>query len=302
MPSTEHEEVVALLRAMAADAPVERTVEDARIRLDQMGTLFPVPDGVDVVPVEIEGIPCESFRPTTVDRAAEGCVLYFHGGAYIAGSLASHRSLAGRLARACGGEVLSVGYRLAPEHPHPAALNDATAVYRHLVGSGTDPARIIVAGDSAGGGLVAGLFLALLQAGDAMPAGAVLLSPWLDLTVSSRSITSHAVDDPILVADSLIQSAHAYAGDDLEDPLVSPVFADLAGLPPLLILASTADILVDDSRTFAERARDAGVHVDLDVEDGLIHVWPAIDGLPEAAEALDRISAWIRQRRPTTET
>lgn len=151
MPSTEHEEVVALLRAMAAEAPAERTVEDARARLDQMGTLFPVPEGIDVTPVEIEGIPCESFRPTTVDDAADGFVLYFHGGAYIAGSLSSHRSLTGRLARTCGREVLSVGYRLAPEHPHPAALDDATAVYRHLVGCGTDPARIIVSGDSAGG-------------------------------------------------------------------------------------------------------------------------------------------------------
>lgn len=205
-------------------------------------------------------------------------------------------------ALACGCEVLSVDYRLAPEHPHPAALEDASTVYRHLVSQGTDPASVILAGDSAGGGLVAALLLALRDAGDRMPAGALLLSPWLDLTVSSDSITALAADDPILTADSLATSAHAYAGDGLKDPLVSPVFADPAGLPPLLILTSTADILVDDSRTFAKRARAAGVQVDLDVERGLIHVWPAIDGLPEAAHALDRISAWIRETQPVGAT
>lgn len=287
---------------MSAEAPAEASVEDMRARLDEMGTIFPVPDGINVVPLDIAGVRCQGFRPAVMDGAAGGCILYFHGGAYVAGSLVSHGSLTGRLALACGCEVLSVDYRLAPEHPHPAALEDASTVYRHLVSQGTDPASVILAGDSAGGGLVTALLLALRDAGDRMPAGAVLLSPWLDLTVSSDSITALAADDPILTADSLATSAHAYAGDGLKDPLVSPVFAYPAGLPPLLILTSTADILVDDSRTFAERARAAGVQVDLDVEPGLIHVWPAIDGLPEAADALDRISAWIRETQPVGAT
>ncbi|MGI8681760.1 MAG: alpha/beta hydrolase [Mycobacteriales bacterium] len=294
MPSAEHQQAVALIRSMAAEAPADASVEASRARLDQMGTIFPIPDGIDVEPLEVEGVRCQRFRPAHRDDAAGGCILYLHGGAYTAGSLVSHGSLTGRLARACGCEVLSVEYRLAPEHPHPAALEDATTVYRHLVSQGADPASVTVAGDSAGAGLAVALLLALRDAGDRMPSGAVLISPWLDLTVSSDSITALAADDPILTAESLITSAQSYAGDDLKDPLVSPVFADPAGLPPLLILASTADILVDDSRTFAERARAAGVDVDLDVEEGLIHVWPAIDGVPEAAAALDRISAWIR--------
>jgi len=298
MPSAEHEQAVALIRSMAADAPADTSFEASRARLDQMGTIFPIPDGIDVEPVEIDGVRCQRFRPAHRGEAAAGRILYLHGGAYTAGSLVSHGSLTGRLALACACEVLSVEYRLAPEHPHPAALEDATTVYRHVISQGTDPAHLIVAGDSAGGGLAAALLLALRDAGDPMPAGAVLLSPWLDLTVSSDSITALAADDPILTADTLVTSAQAYAGDDLEDPLVSPVFADPAGLPPLLILASTADILVDDSRTFADRARAAGVQVDLDVEDALIHVWPAIDGLPEAADALARVSAWIDKDQP----
>jgi monoterpene epsilon-lactone hydrolase len=293
MPSEAFEQVVALIRAAAADDPGTSTVEEARARLDEMGALFAVPDGVEVEPAEVAGIACERYRPAAASR---GLVIYHHGGSYVAGSLASHRALVARIAAAGGCEVLAVDYRLAPEHPHPAGLDDALAVYRRTLADGARPDQVIVAGDSAGGGLTTALLLALRDAGDPLPAGAVLLSPWLDLTLTADAVTSRADEDPMLTAEGLAPSAKAYGGDDLRRPLVSPVFADPAGLPPLLILVGSAEILLDDSRTFAERARAAGVEVDLDVEEGLVHVWPFIDGIPESAAALTRIAAWIDDR------
>lgn len=293
MPSEQFRQVVELVRASAPPDDTVPTFEEARARLDALGTLFPLPAGVEVTPVEVAGVPCERFHPT---GGGGGLVVYHHGGAYTAGSLDSHRPLTARLARACGCDLVAVDYRLAPEHPHPAGLDDAGAVYRQLLADGTPAARIVVAGDSAGGGLTAALLLALRDAGEPLPAGAVLLSPWLDLTLSSDAVRTRAGEDPMLRADSLARSARAYAGDDLRRPLVSPVHADPRGLPPLLVLVGTAEILLDDSRTFADRARAAGVPVDLDVEDGLIHVWPFIDGIPESDAAMARIGAWVRGR------
>jgi acetyl esterase/lipase len=296
VPSAEHEQVVALMRAAAAGEAATETWEEARARLDGLGALFAVPGDVEVEPADVAGVPCERFRPAAPTLPPGALVVYAHGGSYTAGSLASHRALTARLARACGCEAVAVGYRLAPEHPHPAGLEDAAAVYRRLLAGGADPGRVLLAGDSAGGGLVTALLLALRDDGDPLPAGAVLLSPWLDLTLSGEAVTARAADDPMLRAEALARSARAYAGEDLGRPLVSPVFADPAGLPPLLVLVGTAEILLDDSRTFAARAAAAGVEVDLDVEDGLIHVWPFVDGIPEAAAAMDRIGGWARRR------
>ncbi|HEX2578379.1 MAG TPA: alpha/beta hydrolase [Aquihabitans sp.] len=294
MPSEQHQQVVALLRELAAQAPDLPSYEEARASLEASGAIFPVPEDVEVQPFEVDGIPCERSHPSGADAA--DLLLYLHGGSYTAGSLASHRSLVARLARACGRDAVAVDYRLAPEHPHPAGLDDAGTVYRRLVDDGTDPARIVVAGDSAGGGLVTALLLRLRDEGALLPAGAVLLSPWLDLTLTAAAITEKAAADPMLRATSLARSAADYAGDDLRRPLVSPVLADLAGLPPLLVLVGTAEILLDDSLTFASRAREAGVSVDLQVEEGLVHVWPFLDGVPEAADALERISSWVAVR------
>ncbi|UDY37052.1 alpha/beta hydrolase [Dermatobacter hominis] len=291
MPSPEHDEIVALIRASADDPTAVVGFDEARARLDSLGAIFAVPDGVEITPAELAGVRVERFRPS--GAVGPGSIQYHHGGSYIGGSLDSHRPLTARLAAATGREVVAVDYRLAPEHPFPAGLDDARAVHRHLVDvEGIDPAQLVVAGDSAGGGLTAALTLALRDDGSA-PAGAVLLSPWLDLTLTNTSITELADDDPMLTADALARAAEAYAGGRLKEPLVSPVFGDLAGLPPMLVLVGTAEILLDDSRTFAERATAAGSDVDLDVHEGLIHVWPFVDGIPESAAALRRIADWI---------
>lgn len=296
MPSDEHQQVVEFFRSVFTDDAPLLSFEDGRTMVDDYGDMFPVPEGIEVRPFAVRGIPCESMRPS--DLAGDGSsptVLYLHGGSYTAGSLVSNRAFAGRMARAFDLELITVDYRLAPEHPFPAGLDDARTVYSSLMDRMPSD-NIIVAGDSAGGGLSTALLLSLRDGGEAMPRGAVLFSPWLDLTLSSGSITTCAAADPLLREASLRRSARAYAGDDLRRPLVSPVFADPAGLPPLLILVGTAEILLDDSRTFAERARAAGVDVELDVEDGLIHVWPATDGMPESTAALARVAAWISDR------
>lgn len=302
MPSAEHEAIVELLRSLQAEPTAEPEAFDAsRERLDGFGDLFPVPAGVDIETLVISGVRCERYAPPAAEEGA--LIIYLHGGAYVAGSLHSHRAFVARLALAAGIAVIAVEYRLAPENPHPAALDDATAVYLASLADGHDPARIVIAGDSAGGGLATAIMLALPAAQHPLPAGAVLIAPWLDLTLSGESITTVADADPMLSAERLAASATAYGADRLSDPLVSPVFANaeqLGKLPPLLILAGTADILVDDSRAFTTRVRDAGGHVDLDVEDDMIHVWPFLDGVPEAATAMERIVKWVHQRLATS--
>jgi len=295
LPSDQFNEILEVVRAMSVDVPENPTWSESRARLDLLGAAYSVPNDIDVTPVEIAGVRCERFAPRRAGAAPAGQILYFHGGAYTAGSLTSHRALTGRLAAACSCEVLAVDYRLAPEYPHPAGLDDALSVYRAITSGGTPPERVIVSGDSAGGGLAMALLLSLRDRDDELPVGAVLLSPWLDLSLSGDAVTSRAAEDPMLRAAGLARSAAAYAGDDLRRPLVSPLFADPTGLPPLLVLVGTAEILLDDSVTLADRARAAGVDVVLDVQDGLIHVWPFIDGIPESAAALERIAGWIKQ-------
>jgi acetyl esterase/lipase len=294
MPSPEIQEVIDLLRATnRRDEAARATFEESRAALDGFGDLFSPPPGVAIEAGDIAGVPTERYTP---GDAREGLVLYHHGGAYTSGSLRSHRALCARIAAACARELVAVDYRLAPEHPYPAGLDDASAVYHDVLAQGTAAEQVILAGDSAGGGLATALLLRLRDNGGSLPAGAVLLSPWLDLTATSDAITSQADDDPMLSADMLHRRARAYAGEDLRQPLVSPHFADPAGLPPLLILVGTAEILLDDSRTFAACASAAGVDVELDVEEDLIHVWPFVDGTPEAQAAMERIGTWVGER------
>jgi epsilon-lactone hydrolase len=294
VPSPEHEQIVALIRSIPGDEALDGSFEEARARLNQMGDMFAVPDAVAVEAFLVEHVPCERMVPADLS-SGEGNprILYLHGGAYTGGSLGSHRALTGRLALACAREVVAVGYRLAPEHPYPAGLDDARTVYHHLLDLGTAPEDLVIMGDSAGGGLTTALLITLRDRGELLPAGAVLFSPWLDLTLTSDTVRTKADRDPLLTATGLGRSAWAYGGEDLRRPEVSPVFADPAGLPPMLIFVGTAEILLDDSVSFAARARSAGVVVDLDVEDDLIHVWPFIDGIPEAAATLDHVAAWV---------
>ena len=294
MASRERDLLVGVLRSRPRDADL--SVHELRAGLENFATTIPVPEGTRCVPVVAGAVPGEWVAgPGAGDHAI---LLYLHGGSYVLGSIATHRSLVARLSAACGATALLVGYRLAPEHPFPAALEDALEAYRWLVTRGTDPARIVVAGDSAGGGLAAATLVALRDAGEALPAAAVLLSPWVDLEGTGASLTANAHEDPIVDRDGLLRAAAAYLGGaHPRTPLAAPLHADLAGLPPMLIQVGRGEALHDDAVRFAARARAAGVNVRLEQWDTMIHVWQAFAPLlPEAGAALERISAFVRSR------
>ena len=288
-------ELQTFIQAMRSRPPTaELSIEEQRAGFEMLASAAPPADDIKREAVDAGGVPAEF----AIAGAAEPTVLYLHGGGYVIGSIATHRDLVSRLVRATGGRALSVDYRLAPEHPFPAALDDATAAYRWLLSSGVDPARLVIAGDSAGGGLTIATMVALRDAGDPLPAAAVCVSPWADLECSGESITSKADVDPILRQESLLGWAKAYLGDaGPRSPLASPIHADLAGLPPLLIMMGTAELLFDDATRLAERAQAAGVDVTLEPWEEMIHAWPLFAfALPEGRQALDRIGAFVRER------
>jgi len=294
MASTELQAVLEMLESggvLAGD-----TIDEQRTNMEAATTVMPLPDDVRFEAVDAGGVPAEW---TVAPGAGEDRVIvYFHGGGYCIGSVRTHRLLVAGLSRVTGARVLSVDYRLAPEHPHPAALEDAVAAYRHVVSLGLAPQRVALAGDSCGGGLVVATLLALRDAGDPLPAAGVCISPWFDLALSGETVQSKAAADPICSEEMLRRMAEAYLdGRDPETPLASPLYAPLAGLPPLLVQVGTAEILLDDSRRFAERARAAGVSVDLEPWDDMVHVWHAFAMLlPEGQQAIDRIGRYLEAR------
>jgi phosphinothricin tripeptide acetyl hydrolase len=295
MRSEALENIITMLRAQATErGDAEMTIDEWREAYDGLGGLLPAAEGVPVESVDAGGVPAEWIG------AGDGpVVVYVHGGGYCIGSLDSHRPMLTHLASAIDGRVLAVDYRLAPEHPFPAALDDACAAYRWVLAAGTDPARVVVAGDSAGGGLTLATLVALRDAGDALPAAGVCLSPWADLTQSGATLSEKADADPMVHAQDLDRWAAAYAGSDNDpgSPALSPLFADLSGLPPLLIEVGTAEVLLDDARRVAERARAADVDVTLFEGDDLIHVWHFFAGaVPEADEGIARLARFIGER------
>ncbi len=256
-----------------------------------------VPDEVRWEPVTAGNVACEWVHGPS--NRGEQAVVYLHGGAYVIGSAATYRELIGRLSMAAGMWVLAPDYRLAPEHPFPAAVDDALAAYRWLLGTGIEPARIVIAGDSAGGGLALATLLALRDAGDRLPTAAVLLSPWTDLTCPGDSYASRAESDPLLTREVMVtMAAHYLAGADPKSVLASPIYADLKGLPPLLVHLGSDEVLLDDSTRLAERARVAGVDVELRVWDGMWHDFQrfAGRGVIEAQESIDLIGAFTKKR------
>jgi acetyl esterase/lipase len=296
MPSEQHEAAVRMLQERPV--PESPTIEEMRAGFELLMSVFRTPDDVAREPVDAAGVPAEwlSAPGAREDRA----ILYLHGGGYVIGSINTHRELASRIARASQSRALLINYRLAPEHPFPAGLEDATAAYRWLCSSGLEPGRIVVAGDSAGGGLTLATLLALRDAGEPLPAAGVCLSPWADLEGIGDSARPGAVDDPLVQLDGLVEMGERYLGGaDPHDPLAAPIYADYAGLPPLLIQVGTREILLDDATRVAARARRAGVEVTLEPWDGLIHVWHAFGPeVPEAKEAVARIGEFVRKHAP----
>jgi epsilon-lactone hydrolase len=298
MPSREMEESIEALRdrrkASAGQAPP--TLEERRASFVPGDRLHPVPDDVVVTDVIASGVAAHWLAAPGTD--AGRVLLFLHGGGFEFGSVRSDGELAARLGRAAGMRVLFPEYRLAPEHPFPAAIDDVLAAWRWLrTDEGLSASSIAVAGDSAGGGLAVALLVAARDAGEALPAAAVLMSPTVDLTSSGASMTERADQDPISTPAMLRQFAADYlAGADPRTPLASPLFASLSGLPPLLVQVGTADLLLSDSERLATAATEAGVDVTLQVGEGLPHVYQLMLGTPEAAEATEQIGQFLRAR------
>jgi monoterpene epsilon-lactone hydrolase len=298
MPSQAMRDAIDAIRnrqqASAGQAPP--TLEERRAAFTPADRLYPVPDDVLVTEVNAGGVPAHWLAAPGAD--AGRVLLFLHGGGFEFGSVRSDGELAARLGRASGMRVLFPEYRLAPEHPFPAAIDDVVAAWRWLrTGRALGGRSIAVAGDSAGGGLAVALLVAARDAGEAMPAAAVLMSPTVDLTSSGASMTERAAQDPISTPAMLRQFASDYlAGAGPQTPLASPLFAQLAGLPPLLVQVGTADLLLSDSERLAAAAAEAGVDVTLEIGEGLPHVYQLMLGTPEAAEATERIGKFLRAR------
>lgn len=271
-------------------------IEQRRAAMEAVTAMFPVPDDVTHEPVDAGGIPAEWIAAPGAD--AGHVIYYLHGGGYAIGSINTHREMISRLSRAAGARALAIDYRLSPEHPFPAAVEDATTAYRWLLSTGVEPARIVIAGDSAGGGLTIATLVSLRDAGDPLPAAAVCLSPWVDMEGTGDSMTTQAEADPMINREDVLEGARAYLnGAGPRTPLASPLYADLKGLPPLLIHVGTAEVLLDDATRLAERARSAGVDVTLEPWNDMIHVFQFFASmLPEAQQAIDRIGKFMRER------
>ena len=295
MASPEFYRLLERMRARRPTAP--QAIEQLRADMEAVGRIFQPPPDVTFTRIDAAGVPAEWANPP---GAAPGrAVLYLHGGGYGIGSTASHRHLVGKLALAAGVRILSLDYRLAPEHPFPAALEDAVAAATWLLHEGIETARFAVAGDSAGGGLAIATCLALRDAGRTLPAAIVCMSPLTDLAKTGESMRTRADADPMVTPQSSAAYAARYVGadGDLRAPLASPLYADLTGLPPMLVLVGTAEILLDDSTRIAARARDAGVEVDLQVWNEMIHIWPYFaDKIPEGRAAIELMGNYIRER------
>ena len=285
------------LDQLVRDGPLDvgGDVTEQRVVFHEMMAAVPPPEDVSAEQGELGGVPVVTVRTPGVDPSV--AVLYFHGGAYALGSAADSVGLAADVARRVGARAISVDYRLAPEHPFPAAVDDAVAAYRGLLEEGTPSARIAFVGESAGGGLVAAALVAIEETGLPQPAGAAVFSPWVDLTVSGASATTRADLDPALTPAALRTRARDYLGDrDPATPLASPVYADLGGLPPLLIQVGSHEILLDDAVRLAARAAEHDVAVELQVWPKVPHVFQGFAAmLDDADRALLASAAFLRR-------
>lgn len=292
MPSDAIEQLKVMIAATVVTP--EMPLVDQRAGIDGIGQLIPLADGTTVEPVDAGGVPAEVVRPP--GREGPPVLLHLHGGGYVIGSAASHRPFASRLAAGLGAPVLVTDYRLAPEHPYPAALEDTLAAWQWLAAGSGDPARLALSGDSAGAGLAVTLLCRLRDAGRPLPAAAALVSPWVDLTGTAPSITRNADRDVMLRADTLAWWARSFAGDvPLDDPVVSPLHGSLAGLPPLLVQHTDAELLADDADRLVAAAGAAGVDVTATVAADLVHDWHLFAGVaPEADEAVAAMAAFLR--------
>ncbi len=301
MPSLRSQILARTLRRITTvlDAPI--SIQEQRTRLEELGRRgFRLPREILVRSVQARGVHAEWVESARHKTAR--VLLYLHGGGYCLCSPGTHRGLAARLAMAAQARVLLVDYRLAPEYPFPAALDDARAAYTWLLETGITPGHIVIGGDSAGGGLTLATAIRLRDEAAPLPAALICLSPWTDLTFSGESIRTMAKLDPILHWREP-PSVRYYTGDYPPDhPLISPFFADLHNLPPTLIHVGSHEILLDDARRLADRMRAAGVEVTLEIWPGMWHVFQIFAPLiPEAQQSIEKLGTFIRERTPESE-
>jgi acetyl esterase/lipase len=303
VPSAESKQLIETLRAQRANPPA--TPPSLAEMRQGMETMMARPPDADVTSekVDANGVPAEWVSGPESDPGR--AILYLHGGGYVMGSINTHRQLGGWLAKAARARVLLIDYRLGPENPFPAAVDDAVTAYQWMLDQGLDPAGIAIAGDSAGGGLTAATLLALRDQGKPLPAAGVMLSPWTDLAGTGESLTSRAAIDPMIQGgEGIANMAAGYLGGaDPKNPLASPLYGDLKGLPPLLIQVGTEEVLFDDSVRFDAKARSAGVDVTFEPWNGQVHVFQAFAFMvPEGKEAIARIGEFVKARTKVAAT
>ena len=292
MPNAQLDAVIDLLTSR--ESPENPTVHDSRARWEKLARAVGGDTAASILRVDADGIPAELV--SSGEASSGRAILYLHGGGYVIGSPATHRELARRLSVAADADVLAIDYRLAPENPFPAAVEDAVSAYRWLVGQGCDPAGIAVAGDSAGGGLTVATLVSLRDQGLPLPACGVCISPWVDMEGLGESMNSRASLDPMVQREGLVGMAETYLGGaDPRTPLAAPIYADLRGLPPLLIQVGTDETLYDDATRLTSRAEAAGVETCFESWDEMIHVWhlfaPMLD---DGQRAIERIGEFVR--------
>jgi acetyl esterase/lipase len=287
---------IATIRALLSSKPRPVGWAERRQRLDEIGSAWPVAPDVTLTALEIDGMPCEWSTVPTSDSSH--VLMFFHGGGYCSGSIISHRRMVSEAGRAGGTRTLAVGYRLAPEHPYPAAFDDAFAAWRFLRRQGIAAKHIAIGGDSAGGGLSLVLTLKLHDLKEELPACLWLVSPWTDLTMSGSTLVTKDAVDPLIHKPYLDELAHAYleGAIDPHDPRVSPLFADLTGLPPILIQVGSDETLLDDAVRLAGAAGEADVPVTLEIWPHMIHAWHLWNArLESGRQALSNAGRFMRE-------
>jgi acetyl esterase/lipase len=293
MPSNEYKAILELLDSMPDHSGM--TFQERRADFEQQVSLLTNAEDVSCEPVSAGKIPAEWIVPE--GAPGQDVLFYLHGGGYCIGSIITHRSMVSHIAAAANTRALLIDYRLAPENPFPAAVEDSTAAYEWLLSRGIAAGNIIIAGDSAGGGLTVATLMSLREKQVPLPAAAVLISPWVDLAVTGDSIISKADIDPMVTKEALMEYAEAYLGDtEPRAPLASPLYGDLDGLPPMLLHVGSAEILLDDAVRIADRAKKAGVEVILNTAEDMCHVWHLFSSmLPEAMAAIEEVAQFMRK-------
>ncbi len=293
-PSEELNTVLEMIRVRSAET--RNTIDDERLSYERIMSTLPIDDDIETERVGVNGVAAEWIWAPESDKRR--VILYLHGGGYVIGSVRTHRVLLAHLARAAKARVLALDYRLAPETPFPGPIDDTVNAYQWLLSEGIEPANMAIAGDSAGGGLVVAALVALKSVGEPLPAAGVCISPWSDMESTGGSMMTNSESDPSVSKERLLKLAGIYLnGKNPQAPLASPIHADLAGLPPLLLQVGSIEVLLDDSTMLKEQAHKAGVSVQMEVWDDMPHVWHHYAPiLPEARKAISKIGEFLLQQ------